>query len=169
MQGPARRLVDRRSIDVAAPPEEVFAELERLGGAAGWPAANALWRARGHIDVLVGGVGLRRGRRDQDYLEVGDHLDFWRVEAVERPHLLRLRAEMRVPGKAWLEFTVERLDGGSRLVQSATFDPGGLAGYAYWYGLLPIHLAIFRAMIRKLGDRAVRRSAVAGHAGASGM
>jgi uncharacterized protein YbjT (DUF2867 family) len=149
-----RRLVDRRSMDIPAAADRVFEELERLGGPAGWPTGDFLWRIRGLLDRLVGGIGMRLGRRDQVRLRVGDALDFWRVEELERPRLLRLSAEMRVPGRAWLEFVVEPTPVGSRLVQTAYFDPNGLAGYAYWYFLLPIHQPIFRGMIRVLADRA---------------
>jgi hypothetical protein len=162
-------LVDRRSIDVMSEPEHVFAEIERLGGAAGWPAWDVLWRVRGHIDTLVGGPGVRRGRRDEEQLEVGDHLDFWRVEALERPGLLRLRAEMRLPGRAWLQYEIERLEVGSRLVQSAMFDPDGIAGLAYWYLLLPVHIPIFRKMIGVLAKRAVRRGAAGTRPQPSGL
>ena len=99
-------IVERRGRVVAAPPERVFAEVERLGGDAGWPYANVLWRIRGLVDRLVGGVGMRLGRRDPDHLRVGDALDFWRVEELRRPTLLRLRAEMKVPGRAWLQYEV---------------------------------------------------------------
>jgi len=149
-----RILVDRRERDIEASPERVFIEVERLGGPRGWPTANVLWRIRGLIDRLVGGVGIRRGNRDQEPLRAGEALDFWRVEALERPHLLRLRAEMRIPGRAWLEFRVEATPTGSRLVQAASFDPQGVAGYLYWYLLLPIHLPIFRGMVRALAERA---------------
>jgi uncharacterized protein YbjT (DUF2867 family) len=149
-----RLLVDRRSVDIPATTDRVFEELERLGGPAGWPTGDVLWRIRGLLDRLVGGIGMRLGRRDQVHLRVGDAVDFWRVEKLERPRLLRLSAEMRVPGRAWLEFVVEPTPVGSRLVQTAYFDPNGLAGYAYWYFLLPIHQPIFRGMIRVLADRA---------------
>jgi hypothetical protein len=149
-----RLLVDRRSVDIPAATDRVFEELERLGGPAGWPTGDFLWRIRGLLDRLVGGIGMRLGRRDRVRLRVGDALDFWRVEELERPRLLRLSAEMRVPGRAWLEFVVEPTSVGSRLVQTAYFDPNGLAGYAYWYFLLPIHQPIFRGMIRVLADRA---------------
>ena len=149
-----RLLTDRREREVAATPDRVFAEVERLGGTAGWPSADPLWRLRGRIDRLVGGVGMRSGRRDAARVEVGDVVDFWRVEALERPRLLRLRAEMRVPGRAWLQFSVEPTARGSRLLQLASFDPDGIAGYAYWYLLLPIHLPIFRGMVRTLAERA---------------
>jgi hypothetical protein len=100
---------------------------------------------------------MRRGRPHPERLELGDHLDFWRVEELDRPRLLRLRAEMRLPGQAWLQFEVEPREGGARLLQSAIFNPGGLAGYVYWYALLPIHSSIFRGMISALAGRAVRR------------
>jgi uncharacterized protein YbjT (DUF2867 family) len=149
-----RMLIDRQSLEIAAPPERVFAEVERVGGAAGWPAANALWRIRGLVDRIVGGVGMRLGRRDTERLRLGDALDFWRVEALDRPHLLRLRAEMRIPGRAWLQYEVEPTPVGSRLTQTAYFDPSGPAGYAYWYLLLPLHDPIFRVTVRVLARRA---------------
>lgn len=149
-----RMLVDRQSLEIAAPPERVFAEVERVGGSAGWPAANVLWRLRGLIDRIAGGVGMRLGRRDAERLHVGDALDFWRVEALDRPRLLRLRAEMRVPGRAWLQFDVEPTSVGSRLTQTAYFHPSGPAGYAYWYLLLPVHDPIFRFTVRALARRA---------------
>jgi len=149
-----RMLIDSRTIDVAAPPDRVFAVVERVGGAAGWPAGNIFWRIRGVIDRLVGGVGMRLGRRDQERLRVGDALDFWRVEVVDRPRTLRLRAEMRVPGLAWLQYDVEPTERGSRLRQTAYFDPHGPGGYAYWYCLLPVHVPIFIQTVRVLGRRA---------------
>ena len=97
---------------------------------------------------------MRLGRRDNERLRVGDALDFWRVEALDRPRLLRLRAEMRVPGRAWLQYEVEPASLGSRLTQTAYFDPSGLAGYAYWYLLLPVHDPIFRVTVRVLARRA---------------
>ena len=129
-------IVDRRAVVVAASPERVFAEVERVGGATGWPYANKLWRMRGVVDRVVGGVGMRLGRRDPDHVRVGDAVDFWRVEAVREPELLRLRAEMRLPGRAWLQFELESSADGrrTRLVQTAFFEPRGLAGLAYWYG-----------------------------------
>ncbi len=147
-------IIERRQRLVEAEPARVFAEIERLGGRAGWPYANPLWRLRGWLDRLVGGVGMRLGRRDPNRLRVGDALDFWRVEEVRRPELLRLRAEMRVPGRAWLQYEVETVAGGSRLVQTAFFEPRGLLGLAYWYALYPIHGLIFRGTVRVLGERA---------------
>ncbi len=149
-------IVERRQRVVPAPPERVFAEVERIGGAAGWPYLDILWRIRGLMDRMVGGVGMRLGRRDPERLRVGDALDFWRVEEVRRPELLRLRAEMKVPGRAWLQYEVFREGGGSRLVQTALFEPKGVPGLAYWYVLYPIHGAIFRGTVRVLGERAVK-------------
>lgn len=149
-----RLLIDRRSLEVEVAADRMFAEVERVGGRAGWPAANFLWRLRGIIDRLVGGIGMRFGRRDQESLHVGEAVDFWRVEALDRPHLLRLRGHMRVPGRAWLQYEVEATPDGSRLVQTAYFAPHGIAGYAYWYILMPIHGPIFRGMVRVLAERA---------------
>jgi uncharacterized protein YbjT (DUF2867 family) len=147
-------LIDRRSTIVRAPRDRVFEEVELIGGRRGWPFANTLWRIRGLIDRLVGGVGMRMGRRDPRRVRIGDALDFWRVEAVHRPELLRLRAEMRTPGRAWLQYEVEEAPGGSRLVQTAFFEPRGLGGFAYWYVLLPIHVVIFRGTLATLAARA---------------
>jgi uncharacterized protein YbjT (DUF2867 family) len=147
-------VVERREVAVAAPPEATFAAFAGLGGERGWPAGGWLWRVRGGIDRLFGGVGLRRGRRHPDELRVGDAVDFWRVEAVEPGRLLRLRAEMKVPGRAWLEFEAEPAPGGSRLVQTAFFAPRGLAGLVYWWGLYPVHGLIFSALARRIAARA---------------
>jgi uncharacterized protein YbjT (DUF2867 family) len=158
-------IVERRGRVVAATPERVFAEVERLGGEAGWPYANVLWRIRGFLDRLVGGVGMRLGRRDPVHLRVGDALDFWRVEEVRRPVLLRLRAEMKVPGRAWLQYDVTPMERGTRLVQTAFFEPKGLPGLAYWYTLYPVHGLIFRGTVRVLAKRSsallAKRSKVA--------
>ena len=107
-------------------PPAAFEPIRRIGGASGWYYANWLWRLRGWLDLLVGGVGLRRGRRDSKQLRVGDVIDFWRVEAFEPDHCLRLAAEMKLPGRAWLEFKVEAMDHGSIIRQTASFDPVGL-------------------------------------------
>jgi uncharacterized protein YbjT (DUF2867 family) len=147
-------IIDRRSHRVAAPPERAFAEIERLGGDGGWPYANLLWRIRGLADRVVGGVGMRLGRRDAAHVRVGDAVDFWRVEEVRAPSLLRLRAEMRVPGRAWLQYEVSAAPGGSRIVQTAFFEPKGVSGLAYWYVLYPAHAVIFRGMVRELARRA---------------
>jgi uncharacterized protein YbjT (DUF2867 family) len=146
-------LLERRDLVVQAPPERVYAVVCGIGGQRGYPFWNWVWRLRGGLDRLVGGVGLRRGRRDPDTLRVGDVLDFWRVEEIVPGRLLRLRAEMRTAGGAWLQFECEpRGGGGTRLVQTAYFAPHGLAGLLYWYGLYPVHKAIFSGTIRRLAE-----------------
>ena len=148
------RLVDSRAVHVAVPPAAAFAPIRRIGGANGWYFANALWWLRGTLDLFAGGVGLRRGRRDPQNLSVGDALDFWRVESIEPDRLLRLAAEMKVPGRAWLQFEVEPDAEGSVIRQTAIFDPAGLAGLLYWYSLYPMHRWIFAGMLRRIGAAA---------------
>ena len=152
------RLVDTRSITVAADPARAFAPIQAIGGGTGWYKGARLWRLRGLLDVLVGGPGLRRGRRDPVGLKVGDTLDFWRVEAFEQDRLLRLNAEMKVPGRAWLQFEVTPApDGaGSVVSQTAIFDPAGLFGLVYWYALWPFHGYIFGGMLEQLAAAAAR-------------
>jgi uncharacterized protein YbjT (DUF2867 family) len=150
------RVVDARARDVEVPPARAFAPIRRLGGEAGWYYGDALWHLRGFLDLLVGGVGLRRGRRDPETPAVGSALDFWRVEAYEPDRLLRLRAEMRLPGRAWLEFAVEGDGRSARIRQTAIFDPTGLAGLVYWYALLPIHAFVFRGMLAGIAHEATR-------------
>ncbi|NOT32682.1 MAG: SDR family oxidoreductase [Candidatus Eisenbacteria bacterium] len=150
------RIVDSRSIEIPRSPEEAFAPIRRIGGRTGWYHGDALWRIRGTLDLLVGGPGLRRGRRDPDALRRGDALDFWRVEAFEPPHLLRLVAEMRLPGRAWLQFEVEPTATGARIRQTAIFDPRGLFGLLYWYALFPLHRVIFTGMLRAIAAAALR-------------
>jgi uncharacterized protein YbjT (DUF2867 family) len=149
-----RRAVASRRIRVGASPQRAFAPIQRIGGETGWYYANSFWRLRGLIDKIVGGVGLRRGRRDPVRLAVGDTLDFWRVEAFEQDRLLRLAAEMRTPGRIWLQFEVDGDQAGATLCQTAIFDPHGLSGLAYWYALYPIHYLIFAGMLRKIGQLA---------------
>ena len=113
------------------------------------------WQLRGMVDRLCGGVGIRRGRRDPIDLRVGDSLDFWRVEMIEPGRLIRLRAEMRVPGRAWREFKAVPLTGGqTRFTQTAFFEPKGLFGLLYWYALYPVHALIFSGLIRRIGEQA---------------
>jgi hypothetical protein len=149
--------VDSRVIDVNAPAGVAFAPIQRIGGQTGWYCANWLWRVRGLLDLLVGGVGMRRGRRDPVNLRVGDALDFWRVEAFEPERRLRLAAEMRLPGRAWLEFEVSEDEGKSKIRQTAIFDPLGLRGLAYWYALCPLHQLVFAGMLKGIG-RAARNA-----------
>ena len=133
------------------PPAVAFAPIERIGGDTGWYVDNELWEIRGALDALVGGPGLRRGRRDPIDIRVGDAIDFWRVEAFEQDRLLRLAAEMKLPGRAWLQFEVEPdSKGGSTIRQTIIFDPAGVTGLAYWYSLWPIHGHIFGAMLQRI-------------------
>lgn len=142
------RLVDSRSVQVAASPAKLFAAVERIGGATGWYYATWLWTLRGWLDLLMGGVGMRRGRHDPERLLAGDTLDCWRVESIQPGQRLRLAAEMKLPGRAWLEFEVQPDGNGARLRQTATFDPLGLWGLAYWYGIWPLHQIVFAGMLR---------------------
>jgi len=148
-------IMERRQRVVDASPVEVYQIFTGLGGKRGWLYMNWAWMIRGFMDRLVGGVGLRRGRRDPDEVRVGDALDFWRVEAVEPDRLLRLRAEMKVPGKAWLQFETTPHNGNqTRLSQIAFFAPRGLLGWLYWYALYPIHGLIFSGLIERIAQRA---------------
>lgn len=148
------RIIDSRSIHVDVPPGDAFAGIRQIGGDRGWYFANFLWTLRGWIDLLVGGVGIRRGRRDPDGLRVGDVVDWWRVEEYVPDRKLRLLAEMKVPGRAWLEFEVEPQQQGSCIRQTAIFDPIGLFGLLYWYCLYPIHAVMFRGMLRRIAEQA---------------
>jgi uncharacterized protein YbjT (DUF2867 family) len=148
-------IIERRQREVGAPPGAVYRSFARLGGARGWLYMDWAWQLRGILDRLFGGVGMRRGRRDPEDVRAGDPLDFWRVELVEPGRRIRLRAEMRVPGRAWLEFEARAAQGaGTLLVQTAFFEPKGLLGLLYWYALYPIHSLIFSGLIRKLGESA---------------
>ena len=151
--------VDERTRASPAPPAAVWRVVEGIGGDTGWYSFPLAWRIRGWLDRAVGGVGLRRGRRDPRRLYVGDALDFWRVEEREEGRLLRLRAEMRLPGLAWLEFHVEHGEaGGSVVRQRATFAPHGLAGHLYWWAIAAFHGIVFGGMVRGI-VRAAEKSA----------
>jgi Protein of unknown function (DUF2867)/Polyketide cyclase / dehydrase and lipid transport len=154
---PVPELVDERVERVAAPPSAVWAEIERLGGEVGWHSVPGVWPLRGAIDRLVGGIGARRVRPDR--LRPGAALDWWRVEAVEPGRLLRLRAEMKMPGTARMELRVEPDGAGSRYVQRVTFQPLGLIGRLYWQAELPAHRLVFGVMAHRLAGAAVRRAA----------
>ena len=148
-------IVEERRVESSASPLAVFTAFSGIGGKRGWLYADWLWKIRGLMDRIVGGVGMRRGRRNPDSLRAGDALDFWRVEAVEPGRAIRLRAEMKVPGSATLEFeALPRTGGGTLLVQTASFDPRGLAGLLYWYALYPIHQRMFSGMARAIVRRA---------------
>ena len=153
--------IDRRLAVVDTPPAQAFAPIRRIGGATGWYFADALWRLRGWIDVALGGIGMPRTRRDPHDCVVGDVIDGWRVEAYEPNRLLRLSAGLKLPGRGWLQFQVDPLDGGARSLirQTATFDPKGIGGRLYWYGVLPLHAIVFRGLLRRIAQRAVRDTA----------
>ena len=141
------RIVDSREVSVACSTACAFRPIRRIGGATGWYYGDWLWRTRGFVDLLFGGVGVRRGRRDPEQLQVGDTLDFWRVEVFELNKRLILAAEMKLPGRAWLEFTVEENGARSLIRQTAIFDPIGVAGLMYWYVLYPVHKLMFSKML----------------------
>ncbi len=150
-----RWLLESRRCELELTPAEAFAPIRRIGGATGWYAHDGLWELRGALDLLVGGVGVRRGRPDPEQPRVGDTIDWWRVEAYEPDHLLRLRAEMKVPGRAWLEFAVEATERGAAIRQTVIFDPSGLSGLLYWYGIYPLHAAVFRGMLAGIARAAL--------------
>ncbi|WP_138431646.1 SDR family oxidoreductase [Fodinibius saliphilus] len=150
--------IERRIREVNTEPQQVYDTFSSLGGEKGWLTYNWAWKLRGIFDRLVGGVGFRRGRRHPTELRVGDALDFWRVEAIKPGKLLRLRAEMKVPGRAWLEFqSIPNEDNnGTKLIQTAYFAPKGLLGLLYWYSLYPLHALIFSSMIDHIADEAAK-------------
>jgi hypothetical protein len=142
---------DERELAVDASTENLWRVIEGIGGDNGWYSFPLAWAVRGWMDRLVGGVGLRRGRRDANRLRVGDSLDFWRVEEIEPGHLLRLRAEMRLPGPAWLEMYADvTADGRTRYRQRALFHPHGLLGHLYWWSVSPFHAVVFGGMARNI-------------------
>ncbi|HOH28294.1 MAG TPA: SDR family oxidoreductase [Candidatus Hydrogenedentes bacterium] len=153
------RIVDSRRMRTHAPPESAFAVIQRIGGETGWYYGNILWKIRGFLDWMVGGVGMHRGRRDPEHLRTGDVIDCWRVEAVEPLRKLLLTAEMRMPGRAWLQFEVEPEGTGAVICQTAQYDPVGLLGLAYWYALYPIHQFVFRGMLKGMATSAERSTA----------
>ncbi len=151
-----RCLVDSRTVSLPVEPSVAFDPISRIGGATGWYAYDWLLRIRGFLDLLVGGVGVRRGRPEGRDLSIGDTLDWWRVEEYKSDRLLRLVAEMKLPGKAWLEYEVQPNSEGSTIRQTAVFDPAGLAGLLYWYGIYPLHVTVFKAMLLGLKEAALR-------------
>ena len=142
-------ILEKREIIIESNKEKVFEEIQKIGGDNGW-YANLLWQLRGLLDRVFGGIGMRRGRRHPEVLEVGDPLDFWRVEAVEKNKLLRLRAEMKLPGKAWLQYDITNFNNKVRLIQTAFFEPNGLSGTLYWWSLYFLHKIIFSGMIKQI-------------------
>jgi hypothetical protein len=146
---------DSRRVIIDAKPAEIWPALASIGGEVGWYYADWLWKLRGMIDRIFGGVGLSRGRRDHREIYPGDALDLWRVIAVERPKLLSLNAEMKLPGEATLYFELQQLDDGrTELRQIARFLPRGLLGLAYWYGVTPFHNYVFDGMLRGIAKAA---------------
>ncbi|MFK0250373.1 SDR family oxidoreductase [Amycolatopsis azurea] len=142
---------DKREQRTDASPEALWDVIESIGGEHGWYSFPLAWSVRGWADRLVGGVGLRRGRRDPRRLHLGEALDWWRVEYLDRPRMLRLRAEMKLPGRAWLELSVESDEDGATVYrQRAVFEPHGLAGHAYWKGIAPFHGIVFGGMVRNI-------------------
>ncbi len=148
-------LTDVRRVVVAADPQRTWEAVCRVGGERGWYRGELLWQARGLLDQVAGGPGLRRGRRHPDHLAIGEPVDFWRVEDLEVGRRLVLWAEMRLPGVAWLEWTIEPVDGGSLLVQTARFRPRGLFGRAYWYAVAPFHRLVFPGLLDGIARDAV--------------
>ena len=147
------------------PPPQAFRPIQRIGGHTGWYFADWLWRTRGFMDRCIGGVGFRRDQRGPEQLQPGDVVDFWRVEAFEQDHLLRLVAEAKMPGRGWLQFEVEGEGSGSLVRLLALFEPDGMLGYAYWYALFPVHWLMFRGMLRAL----VREMGTCGEAGSTAI
>jgi hypothetical protein len=151
---------DSRTIAIDAPAAAAFRAVCRVGGGHGWYAADWLWQLRGWMDRLVGGPGLRRGRRDPERVGFGEALDFWRVTGYERDRRLALRAEMKLPGEALLEFRIEPgTDATCTLRQTALFKPRGLFGLLYWYAVVPFHHIVFRGMLLGIRREALRISA----------
>jgi hypothetical protein len=150
---------DVRTVHSDDPIETVWKRIEAIGGKHGYSTATWAWELRGLMDKFVGGVGLRRGRRDENTLIEGEALDFWRVEAINRPFLLRLRAEMRMPGLAWLEFVAEKDSSGTGtlITQRALFAPKGLFGHAYWWSVWPMHGLVFPSMVKNMAGPSVRK------------
>jgi uncharacterized protein YbjT (DUF2867 family) len=151
-----RRMVATRAVRVSCSPHEAFAPIRRLGGRTGWYALDWFWRLRGFLDTLRGGVGLRRGRRDAEHLRVGDTIDFWRVERLEPERRLLLVAEMKIPGRLWLQFEVEPDGQGSLVRQTTVFDPAGYIGLVYWYALYPVHSRVFSATLQGIRAATLR-------------
>lgn len=146
-------LLDERKIDFNRNPNEVLENIWCIGGERGWYHLNWLWKIRGILDKLVGGVGLRRGRKDQINLKVGDPLDFWRVIVANKKEMrLLLFADMKLPGDAWLEFKIIPNKDGGQLRQTASFRPFGFPGKLYWYALYPFHVFVFRGMVTKITE-----------------
>jgi hypothetical protein len=148
-------MVERRTLALEMPAAALFTTYTGVGGDRGWFFMDWAWAFRGWIDKAIGGVGIRRGRRHPDDIRAGESLDFWRVEAVEKDRLMRLRAEMKIPGKAWLQFeSIPQQDGKTLLTETAYFAPRGFWGFVYWYAMWPFHAFLFDGLIRQIASRA---------------
>jgi len=156
------RLIDARTLNINVSPEIAFNPIQHIGGIKGWYAWNLLWQLRGFIDLLLGGVGMRRGRSHKDKLIVGGTIDFWRIEKIIPNNFLSLSAEMKLPGRAWLEFEVIGNRSSSTIKQTAIFEPIGILGKMYWYALYPLHQLIFAGMLQAIADKALALSKRAG-------
>ena len=156
------KLVDARTLNINVPPETAFNPIKNIGGEQGWYAWNLLWQLRGLIDLLLGGVGMRRGRSNKDKLIAGEIIDYWRIEKVVPNNFLSLSAEMKLPGRAWLEFEVIGNGSSSTIKQTAIFEPAGIFGKIYWYSLYPLHQIIFAGMLQAIADKALALSKRAG-------
>jgi uncharacterized protein YbjT (DUF2867 family) len=153
-------LIFSRTIETKAPPSLAFAPIRRIGGATGWYYGRWLWELRAFADRLIGGPGMTHGRSRKETIEVGDRIDFWRVSAFEPDRKLTLAAEMKVPGRAWLDFEVEPNGAGSSITQTAIFDPKGLFGLLYWYASFPLHQLVFAGMLRAIEAAALVPSTI---------
>ncbi|MBU1866146.1 MAG: DUF2867 domain-containing protein, partial [Actinobacteria bacterium] len=153
---------DQRRIPTDALPHHMYWACTRIGGDVGYYGMNWAWKLRGFADRLVGGVGLRRGRRHPEQLRVGEAVDFWRVDQIIPNQMLRLHAEMRLPGEAWLEWKIVPTGEGSDLLQTARFQPRGLLGRLYWFGMAPFHSVIFPRMAAKMAAAAEERGYACG-------
>jgi len=151
------RYVDSRFVQVACSAERAFKPIGCIGGKNGWYSYNWLWSLRGLLDKLIGGVGFRRHRRDPESLALGDTVDFWRVDAFEENRLVRFAAEMKLPGRAWLQFEVDAENGRCRIRQTALYEPLGVSGFAYWYVLYPMHMLIFKKMLEGIAASTTER------------
>ena len=156
------RLIDARTLNINLHPEIAFNRIQNIGGEKGWYAWNLLWQLRGIIDLLLGGVGMRRGRSHKDKLIVGGTIDFWRIEKTIPNNFLRLSAEMKLPGRAWLEFEVIGKENSSTIKQTAIFEPIGFFGKIYWYALYPLHQLIFAGMLQAIAKKALALNKKAG-------
>ena len=148
------RIVDVKTKRVCIPADVAFSPIKKIGGSNGWYYANWLWKLRAFIDLLAGGIGTRRGRKNPIDFAVGETVDWWRVEAYEKNRRVRFKGEFKLPGRAWLEFEVEPENKGAIIRQTVEFDPKGVLGLVYWYGLLPIHGVMFEGMLNKIVQKA---------------